>query len=104
MIETIAAAVVLAVCLLLLARLCLGARRRQRVDAALRRVVWLVKLRVGRLRHWRERRRAEAQAAVVAAREAEALIRRARASAERDGNVIRPRAFRREPGEPRKPH
>ncbi len=94
--EKLFSAVVLVMCVLMLLRLCLGERRRERVDGALRRSgLRLQRLarQAGQWRKWRQSRAA-------AAREAEEAIRRARHRSERDGNVIRPDSFRK----PRKPH
>ena len=88
--EALLAGLTLAVCVALLVRLAIGARRRRRVDAALREGA------VALRRAWggrRLRRRA--------AREAEDAIARARRrEVDVDGNVLRPRHFER----PRKPH
>jgi hypothetical protein len=102
--EAVFAALVLAVCLALLLRLMLGTKRRQRVDAVLKRAWHASRSRLLSLWRWRAQKRQQASAAEEAARIAQEAIRRARASAEREGNVIRPKAFRRETGEPRKPH
>lgn len=91
--ESILAALALTCCVVLLGRMLLGAPRRRRVDAAALRAWVVTRDAVRRLWHWRSSRREAAAAA-------EAAIRRARHSADRDGNVITPRAFR----GPRKPH
>ncbi|HKX42668.1 MAG TPA: hypothetical protein VJO99_16045 [Burkholderiaceae bacterium] len=96
-IEKLFAGVVLAVCIVLMLRLLIGARRRGRFDAAVRRS-WLGSRRfLDTLWHWRSRRR-EAQ------RAADAAIRRARgheaADGEWEGNVYKPKSFRK----PRKLH
>lgn len=93
MVEQGFAIAVFVVCALLLLRMVLPARHRLRVDAVLRRGWQALRGRVLDVWHWRASRRA-------AAAEAEAAIARARRAAERDGNVVRPEAFRR----PRKPH
>ena len=93
MFEKFAAAVTLAACIALLARLMLGRRRRQRFDAMARRAWAACRTVAQRIVRWPKARREAAAAA-------EDAIRRARGAADRDGNVIRPRAFRR----PRKPH
>ena len=104
-IEAVFAALVLAVCLALLLRLAIGAPRRQRVDALLRHAWRAVRHRTLALWRWRAQQRQQKRAAEEAARMAQEAIRRARKSAQREGNVIRPKAFRRgETGEPRKPH
>jgi hypothetical protein len=98
MIERVFAAVVLATCALLLLRLLIGERRRYRFDAAARRV-WFALRRVGlqvqrravSLYRWRSARREAAQAA-------EEAIRRARSTdGSWDGNVYKPKAFRKPP-------
>ncbi len=85
--EKIFAAIVVAVCLVLFARIFLGARRRARFDAALTR--WGRRLGRGAdaIFAWPGARRR-------ARREAEAAIRRARGGGEWDGNVYRPKAFK----------
>jgi len=68
-------------------------RWRRRLDDRLHRT-WRGCRRAGlNLWHWRDRRRRAASAA-------DAAIRRARGGFERDGNVVRPKSFKR----PRKPH
>lgn len=100
MIEKASAAVVLLLCIVLMVRLLLSASRRARFDAAVRRT-WL-RSRHGALSlyHWRDRRR-------TAERAAEEAIRRARgarsgdpAEGEWEGNVYKPKSFRK----PRKLH
>lgn len=94
--EKLFSAVVLAMCVLMLLRLCLGERLRERVDGGLRRFgqrLQAMARRGGQWRRWRKSRAA-------AAREAQEVIRRARHKAEHDGNVIRPDSFHK----PRKPH
>jgi hypothetical protein len=94
--EKLFSGVVLALCMAMLLRLCLGERRRERVDAALRGFgLRLQRLALG-ARQWRRWRQTRA----AAAREAEAAILRARRRSQREGNVIRPDSFRK----PRKPH
>ena len=93
MIEKILALATLFICIGMLVRLCLGGRRRRKLDDALRQT-WASSRRLAlAVWGWRSSRRR----AAVAAQE---LIRRARAEAQRDGNVYRPGSFR----EPRKPH
>lgn len=94
MIDQLLAGAVLTVCAGLLVRLLAGADRRARFDAAARRAWQAGRQHLLSLWHWRARRNAAAREA------AEAIRRAARKDAERDGNVIRPSAFR----EPRKPH
>ncbi len=93
MIGKLFAGVALAVCVVLLVRLCLGTRRQQRFDAAVRRATQACRRGVLRIYRWRSSRR-EAQ------RVAEEAIRRAQEGVQRDGNVSRPRSFR----GPRRPH
>lgn len=88
------AALVVAVCVALLGRMLLGERRRQRLDAVLWRLWAGLRARAMALWHWRSRRDA-------ATRLAEEAIQRARRTqADKQGNVIRPEAFK----GPRKPH
>lgn len=98
LLQQIVAGAVLLVCVLALARLLLGAPRRQRLDAWLQRT-WQRGSR-GCREAWQApgRRRA-------AAKEAQAAIERAKrreraGDVDRDGNVVRPRAFK----PPQKPH
>jgi hypothetical protein len=93
--ERVFAALALTACVLMLLRLAIGARLRGRLDAALARA-WRSMRRTGAgvratlrsLRHHRE-----------AAREAEEVIERARkrSGGEWDGNVYRPKSFRKPP-------
>ena len=85
--DRILAAIIVAVCTVLLVRLLIGARRRERFDAALRRA-WRAVCGVAvSVRHRRE-----------AARVAEEAIERARQrSGEWDGNVYKPKSFRKPP-------
>jgi hypothetical protein len=116
-IEQVIAAIALAACVLLLARMLLGQRRRRRIDAGLLRAIARLQRGVLRLRsraraawRWRAARR-------EAARMTADAIRRARETSSLDaddgeedddgdngrtrgGNVYRPKSFRR----PRKPH
>jgi hypothetical protein len=95
--EPLLAALTLAVCAVLLVRLCLGPVRQQRFDRAARRWGWMLRHGAGQLWHWRSSRR-------LARTEAEAVIRRARAGkaeeqGEWTGNVYTPKSFRK----PRRP-
>lgn len=116
MIEHVLAGIGLAMCALLLLRMIVGERRRQRADAAVQRL-WARLTQSWAARRRRalktKQRRGEARVEADAARQAEELIRRVKRGvdrqADREGNVIRPRAFRqsrndRERDEPRKPH
>ena len=98
MIERVFAAIAIAVCAVLLVRLLIGERRRYRFDAAARRL-WFTLRRFAlslqrkalSLWHWRAARRDAAQAA-------EEAIRRARsADGSWDGNVYKPKSFRKPP-------
>ena len=98
MFQQIFAGLVLAACALLLLRLVIGERRRYRFDAAARRVgfmlrrfaLWLHRKLLS-LWHWRSSKRQAAQAA-------EEAIRRARgADGSWDGNVYKPKSFRKPP-------
>ena len=93
MIEKLLAGLTLVVCVVLLVRLCLGQRRQQRFDAAVRRAAHACRRAALSVWHWRSSRK-------VAARVAEEAIKRARRGGEWDGNVYKPKSFRR----PRKPH
>jgi len=89
-IDRVLAAIALAVCVVLLVRLAVGARWRARGDAALRRVLRAIRGMALSVRHRRE-----------AARAAEEAIKRARDhGGEWDGNVYKPKSFRK----PRKLH
>ncbi len=85
--EKVLAGVLLAVCLVLALRMVLGTQRRRRLDD------WFAALpeRMRRLRHWRADRE-------QARRVADEAIRRARGEeVERDGNVYRPKSFKKPP-------
>ncbi|MCC6852150.1 MAG: hypothetical protein GX886_08545 [Comamonadaceae bacterium] len=91
-VETLLAAVGLALCLVLLARMALGARRRARLDALVQRAARGLEHRVRS--RWR-RHRLHGQAA----REARAAIeraRRARHGVAREGQIHRPRSLERD--------
>jgi hypothetical protein len=89
-IEKIFAAGIVLACAALLLRMLLGPRRRARLDKALRRAGVALQRRFGRLVAW-------PSAHARAEREARNAIARARsrAAADRDGNVVRPKAFQR---------
>jgi len=91
------AALVVAVCAALLVRMFLPARRRATLDAALRRLPGRLRARAMTLWHWRQWRSRREDAARLAE---EAIQRARRTRADKDGNVIRPEAFK----GPRKPH
>jgi hypothetical protein len=105
--EQILAGIVLAVCAVMLVRLALGESRRHRFDAAAagaaqRAAAWW-RTTVRRTGSTRNPAKEQAKVARAAAREAEAVIRRARTQsrstvsrdADVSGNVIHPKAFRR---------
>lgn len=92
MLEKIFAAVIVAACLVLLLRLALGTRRRQGFDSAAGRWRRRAGARLESIFTWNSARRR-------ARRVAEAAIRRARDSTrgdagEWDGNVYRPKSFK----------
>jgi len=91
--ERILAAIVLAACAVMLVRLFVGERRRERFDWAMRRAAQACRRLYLSIVHRRATKR-------DAARVAEEAIKRARESTERDGNVYKPKSFR----GPRKPH
>ena len=93
MFERVFAAIVLAVCAVLLLRLTMGVPRRYRFDMTARRAALALRQTGLRLWHWRAARR-EAQRAREAAEE---VIRRARDRAAWDGNVYTPKSFRKPP-------
>ena len=94
LLEKFFAGVVVFGCVVLLVRQFIGAPRRYRLDAMLRRSARAVRTFALRSSRWPGARR-------TARREAEEAIRRARgAEAEWEGNVARPKAFRK----PRKLH
>jgi hypothetical protein len=95
-VEKIFAAVVLAVCGLLLVRLVIGARRRHAYDAFWRRLWIGTRVQVQRWWHWPAARRR-------ARRDADAAIRRA-SRGEWDGNVYKPDSFKRDRNRDRKLH
>ena len=103
MIEKLFAGLVLALCLVLMLRLVLGARRRDRFDAAARRAWGNSQQFLSSAYHWRSHRR-------EAERKADEVIRRAQGRSansespegdgEWEGNVYKPKSFRK----PRKLH
>ena len=87
-VEKIFAAVMVALCALLLLRMLLRPRRRARIDASLLRNVAVWRRRLLGAIAW-------PRAELRARRATKEVIRRARASAtERDGNVYRPKSFK----------
>jgi hypothetical protein len=97
--EKIIAGLTIAVCLVLLLRLCLGARLRHRFDATARRTWWATRRTALNLWHWRKSRREAQQAADAAIQRAQ---RKAASAFERDGNVYKPDAFRGSKREPQR--
>ena len=101
MTERVLAAIVLAICLVLLLRLAFGRRRRARFDAGARRIWQSTRRTALRVWHWRSQRKAAELAAERAAADAIRRAQRgARDSVQREGNVYRPKSFR----GPKKPH
>ena len=91
MTEKILAALTIAACAVMFVRLLLGERRRGRFDAMARRAWFATRRGALAVWHWRDRRRS-------AAKIAEETIRRARsAGTEREGNVYKPKSFRKPP-------
>lgn len=88
MIEKIFAALVLAVCTVLFARLLVSPRRRARLDAAMQRGARHSAQSARALLSWRSTRRDASRAAAETIR---------RAQGEWDGNVYRPESFDRPP-------
>ncbi len=93
MIERVFAAIVLALCVVLLVRLTLSAPRRYRLDSALRRAGNALRRTGSSIWHWRDARRAAENARKVA----DEAIKRARGRGEWDGNVYTPKSFRKPP-------
>lgn len=91
--DKLLALIVAVACLVLLVRLVVGARRRQKLDRVAFGLWHGLRRRVMRLVHWRQHRRSAAKAA-------EEAIRRAQHGVERKGNVYTPKSF----NKPRKPH
>ncbi len=87
--EKIFAATIVFGCLVLLLRVLLGVRRRARFDQAVARWSQRAGARVDAFFTWPTARRR-------ARREAEAAIRRAREGGEWDGNVYRPKSFKKD--------
>ena len=90
MIERVFAVIVLAVCAVLMLRLLLGERRRYRFDAAMRRLWYGLRRAATAVPRWRAAR-SDAQ------KVANDAIRRARGRGEWDGNVYKPKSFRKPP-------
>ncbi len=90
MIEKTFAIVVLVVCVIFMIRLLVGPRRRYALDAWARRVGYAVRGAALRVYHWRSSRK-------TAERVAEEAIRRARDEGSWEGNVYKPKSFKRPP-------
>jgi len=90
MVQQVFAAVVLAVCVVFMIRLLVGERRRYALDAWARRSTQAVKRGALRIYHWRSSRK-------TAERVAEEAIRRARGEGSWEGNVYKPKSFKRPP-------
>ena len=93
MIEKLFAAVVLVVCALLFVRLLIGARYRRRLDAALRRAAQAGRRAAHAAGSAWQRRSAQR----TSKKAAEEVIRRARDGGSWDGNVYKPKSFRKPP-------
>ena len=83
------AGITLALCAALFVRLLIGERRRSRLDAVLRRAARALRHRLLAMWYWRARREASKRAA-------EEAIRRAKGGTW-EGNVYKPRSFRKPP-------
>jgi hypothetical protein len=92
--ERILAGLITLICLVFLVRLVLNPVRQARFDARLRRIWQGLRRAFYQLRHWRQNRRRQQLARDQAAKAALEAINRARHGVERDGNVIRPKAFK----------
>lgn len=93
--DRIVAGLTALVCLVFLVRLALGPARQQRFDAVWRRLGHRIRHLAHQVRHWGAHRRQRQQVRDKAAKTAQEAIDRARRGAvQRDGNVIRPSAFK----------
>jgi hypothetical protein len=90
MIEKFFAAVVLAVCIVMMVRLLLSVRLRLKLDATARRSGYRIRGWALSAYHWRSGRKNAAQVA-------EEAIRRARDGGSWEGNVYKPKSFKRPP-------
>ena len=97
MIERVLAAIVLAMCAVMLLRLVMGERRRYRFDAALRRAWYSVRGRWSAISRWFRSIRRHRSAQREAEQVAQDAIRRASRRADWDGNVNTPKSFRKPP-------
>lgn len=98
--ERILAGLITLVCLVFLVRLVLSPARQARFDARLRTGWHNLKRAFQYLRRWRQNRHRQKLAQDQAAKAALEAINRARRGVERDGNVIRPKAFKSKDDEP----
>jgi hypothetical protein len=89
--EKIIAGITIAVCAVLLLRLCVGERLRYRFDVTARRAWSSIQRTARGLWHWRDSRRNAQQEADAAIKHAQ---RKAASAFQRDGNVYKPDAFR----------
>ncbi|MEY2838132.1 MAG: hypothetical protein RJB60_431 [Pseudomonadota bacterium] len=94
MAERFLAGVIVLVCVAFLVRLTLPPARQQRFDAALRRWWMGTQARLKDVRQWRSRHQQKQRIKAHAEKTAHDAIERARRGVERDGNVIRPKAFK----------
>ncbi len=92
MIEKSFAIIVLIVCVVFMIRLVIGSSRRYALDAWARRVAYAVKRGALRVYHWRSSRKTAEQLA-------EDAIRRARGEGSWEGNVYKPKSFKRPPSD-----
>jgi hypothetical protein len=90
MLQTVSAAIVLAICLVMMARLLIGPNRRAALDRWARLFAWRVKQAWLRLVHFRRSRKTAEQLA-------EEAIRRARDEGHWEGNVYKPKSFSKRP-------
>lgn len=94
MVERFLASVIVLVCVAFLVRLALPPARQQSFDATLRRWWMGTQARFRDLRQWRSRHQQKQRIKAHAEKTAHDAIERARRGVERDGNVIRPKAFK----------
>jgi hypothetical protein len=97
MIERVFAAIVLAICAVLLMRVLIGERRRYRFDAAARRVWYALRRTWLSIHRWAVSIPKRRTARRDAERVAQDAIRRASRRGDWDGNVNTPKSFRKPP-------
>jgi hypothetical protein len=90
MFETVSAGIVLAICVVFLIRLLVGAKRRAAIDGRARLAWWQLRQGWQHLRQGRSSRKSAQQLADEA-------IRRARDDGHWEGNVYKPKSFKRPP-------